>query len=407
MVARISTQMMYDRGVSQLSTLQSNLLKTQLQLSTGRRVLTPADDPVASARALEVGQSQQLNEQYSINRQTASSTLAQADTVLDTLNDIMDDVRGTVLQAGSPTLSQSDRDSLAADLEASLQDILGQANTADGTGGYLFSGYKTNTQPFALTSTGANYYGDQGQRELQVGSGRQMAISASGSEIFEQNLTGNGTFLTQADAGNAARGGTGVISPGTVVNAKEWVPGTYSITFSKTAEGVTQYAVTDADGAEVVPATDFKSGEPIQFRGISFDIAGVPAADDQFTVEPSKNQSVFQTIRDVITALRTAGSGPAVNADLTNKLNTANQNLQNAQDNMVAVRASIGARGRELDYLDSSGSALNIEYESQINDLINVDEIEAASRFVQQTTSLQAAQQTFKTATGLSLFNYI
>jgi flagellar hook-associated protein 3 FlgL len=67
----------------------------------------------------------------------------------------------------------------------------------------------------------------------------------------------------------------------------------------------------------------------------------------------------------------------------------------------------VGAREKELDYLDTSGSEMTIQYKSQVADLIDVDPIEAASRFVQQTSSLQAAQQIFKMATGLSLFAYL
>lgn len=412
MAIRISTQTMYDRNVSQLSNLQGNMLRTQMQLSTDRRVLTPADDPVASARALEVTQSQQLNAQFELNRQTATSSLDQVDSTLQTINDIMDAVRERVVSAGNPGQNQSDRDAVAVALEGHLQDLLGQANTTDGTGGYLFSGYKTNTQPFALTSTGATYYGDQGQRELQVASGRQMAISASGSQIFEQNLTGNGTFLTQADPGNAARGGTGIISPGTVVDPTQLTGKNYAINFTKDATtGLVQYSVTNTtDGAEVVPATDFKAGEPIAFDGISFDIAGAPADGDIFTVEPSRNQSVFTTIRNVITALRNPGTGPTANAQLTNALNEANQNLENAQDNILSVLASVGARGQELTSLDASGSERDIQYIDQITNLTGLTargQIAAVSLFQQQTTSLQAAQQTFRSATQLSLFNYI
>jgi len=65
-----------------------------------------------------------------------------------------------------------------------MGDLLDQANPADDMGGYVFAGYKTSTLPFAQNATGATYYGDQGERELQVGSCRKMAISASGSEIF-------------------------------------------------------------------------------------------------------------------------------------------------------------------------------------------------------------------------------
>jgi flagellar hook-associated protein 3 FlgL len=116
---------------------------------------------------------------------------------------------------------------------------------------------------------------------------------------------------------------------------------------------------------------------------------------------------VFETIQNVINALRTAGTGPTAGAKLTNALNEANQNVQQASDNVLSVRASVGAREKELDYLDTSGSEMSIQYKSQVADLIEVDPIEAASRFAQQTSSLQAAQQTFKMATGLSLFNYL
>jgi len=414
-MTRISTSMMYERGASQLSTLQSNLLKTQLQLSTMRRVLTPADDPVASARALEVTQSLELNTQYATNRQTAASSLTQVDTTLQTIGDLLTDVKDTVLKAGNPGLSIADRETLAVDLEARMADLLGQANTADGTGGYLFSGYKTNTLPFVQTSTGANYQGDQGQRELQVGSGRKMAISASGSQIFENNITGNGTFLTKpqvpdpADPTDLPNVGTGIISPGSVSDATKLTGHNYTVTFAKDATtGKMQYSVTDdSDGSEKIPLTDYKAGEPIAFDGITFDIKGEPADTDKFTVEPSKNQSIFETVQNVINALRTAGTGPTAGAKLTNAMNEANQNVQNASDNVLSVLASVGARGKELDYLDDSGSEMNIQYKSQISDLVELDEIEAATRFSQQLSSLQAAQQTFKSATSLSLFNYL
>ncbi|MBB3225101.1 flagellar hook-associated protein FlgL [Pseudoduganella umbonata] len=412
MAIRISTQTMYDRNVSQLANLQGNMLRTQMQLSTDRRVLTPADDPVASARALEVTQSQQMNEQFELNRQNANASLSQVDTVMQSVSDIMEAALAEVVRAGNPGQGQSDRDAVATALEGQLNDLLGQANSADGTGGYLFSGFKTNTQPFALTSTGATYFGDQGQRELQVGSGRQMAISASGSQIFEQNLTGNGTFQTKADPGNAERGGTGIIAPGSVIDASALTGDNYTVNFTKDATtGLVQFSVTNTtDGTEAVPLTDFKAGEPITFDGLTFDIAGAPADGDIFTIEPSKNQSVFATIRDVITALREAGTGPTAGAQLTNALNTANQNLQNAQDNVLSVVASVGARQNELDSLDLSGSALDIEYVDQITNLVGLTtrgQIAAVSLFQQQTTSLTAAQQTFRAATQLSLFNYI
>jgi flagellar hook-associated protein 3 FlgL len=347
---RISTSQIYNTGVSQLSTLQSNLLKTQQQLSTGRRVLTPADDPVASARALEVTQSQEVNTQFATNRRNADGSLSQVDLALSSVSDLLDDVKDTILYAGNPALSAANREALAVDLEGRLQDLLGLANTADATGGYLFSGFKTNTQPFAQTATGATYYGDQGVRELRVGSGRQLPISASGSAIFESNVTGNGTFLTEADPGNVTRGGTGIISPGSVVDASLLTGHDYQVDFSMVDPGdgtpfVLSYAVTDSTTGTVLtaPPLPFKAGEPIAFDGVQFDIKGTPKDGDIFTVKPSENQSMFTTIRDVITALRAGPVAPEGAAALTNALSVANQNITNAQDNVLAVRAKVGA----------------------------------------------------------------
>ena len=58
---RISTKSIYENATTQLNTLQSNMARTQMQLATNKRMLTAADDPIASARALEVTQSKSLN----------------------------------------------------------------------------------------------------------------------------------------------------------------------------------------------------------------------------------------------------------------------------------------------------------------------------------------------------------
>jgi flagellar hook-associated protein 3 FlgL len=112
-------------------------------------------------------------------------------------------------------------------------------------------------------------------------------------------------------------------------------------------------------------------------------------------------------MRDLLTALRQNGEGAAGQARLTNALNQVNSNIDNASDNLLAVRASVGARMKELDYLDSSGDDLNIQYATTLSNLTEVDTIKAISQFTQQQINLEAAQKSYKTLTGLSLFNYI
>ena len=101
---RISTRMIYEQGSTQLNNLQSALNRTQMQLSTNRRNLTPADDPIASARALEVTQSQALNTQFVTNRSNATNFLSQEELALKSTTNLIADVQELVVKAGNPGL---------------------------------------------------------------------------------------------------------------------------------------------------------------------------------------------------------------------------------------------------------------------------------------------------------------
>ncbi|SEO15089.1 flagellar hook-associated protein 3 FlgL [Duganella sp. CF517] len=419
MIMRISSKTIYDVGVGQISSLQSALARTQSQLSTGRKNLTAADDPIATARALEVTQSQGINTQLVTNRANAKGMLSLETVALHSSGTIMQDIKTLLVNAGNGSMTQKDRESLAVELEGRLQDLLGQANSSDGVGGYVFSGYKSTTLPFTQTATGAAYQGDQGQRSLQVGSTRTLPISDSGASVYENNATGNGTFVTGAAPGNLDRGGSGIISGGSVKDATQLTGNRYQIDFqvvpaSPGVPKVTTYTVTDLTLNQPVPATPvpavpqpYVSGQNITFDGMQFDIKGDPADLDSFSVEPSTKQSVFTTITDIISALRAPGDGPAGQASLSNKLNQAHLNVDSAYDNMLSIESAVGSRLKELDYLDSSGDDLNLQYATTLSGLQDVDVVKAISLFTQQQTNLDAAQKSFKTLSGLSLFNYI
>jgi flagellar hook-associated protein 3 FlgL len=374
-------------------------------------MLTPADDPVASARALEVSQSKEMNAQFATNRASARASLTTVEGALQNTGDLLQDIQQLAVNAGNGSMLPRDREAIATELEGRLEDLLGVANTTDGAGGFLFSGYMATTQPFTRTPGGAAYQGDQGQRQLQVGASRKIPLSASGSAVFENNPTGNGTFQTQAAQGNT---GSAIISSGSVVDRAQANAGRdYKLTFAVTGTpAVTTYSVVDSTTGTDVPvpgqtALPYESGKAITFGGLSFDIKGAPANGDIFTAKPSEKQSVFTTVTDLIAALRAPTDGSSGKAALTNSLNTALDNLKSAHDNVLTVQASVGAHMKELDYLDSAGDDLDIQYAATLGDLQDLDMVKAISDFSMQQTTLQAAQMSFKTMSGLSLFNYL
>ncbi len=403
---RISTRTIYENATTQLNSLQSQMARTQNQLATNKRNLTAADDPIASARALEVTQSQSLNTQYGTNRTNAGSSLSLVESALTNGSDLVMDVQTLVVQAGNGTLSKSDRLQIATEIEVRMQDLLGIANTADGSGGYLFSGYKGSTIPFMQTDSGAVYQGDQGQRKLQVGSSRSIAISDSGSAIFENNRTGNGSYQTRMVAGNT---GGAVASSGSVTDPGKLTGHNYTLEF-KVDNGTTTYSVTDTSSSPhraVMSDEPYVGGKQIAFEGTSFTITGAPANGDKFEVKPSEKESIFTTMTNLVNALRDSGEDTNSLATLSNKLNTASEGLKSSLDNMLTVRASVGSRMKELDYLEDQGSDLNIQYKGTLSKLQDLDIVKAISDYATQQSTLEAAQKSFKTMSGLSLFNYI
>ena len=190
---RISTNQIYDTGIQGMMRNQSRLDKLQNQNSSDSKILTPPDDPVGAAQVLAVSQSKAVEEQYQTNQSSAKSQLSLLDLQLTSLTTALQNVRDNIVKAGNATYTPADRESVAKDLESNLAEILGIANTDNGTGDYLFSGYQGGTRPFAAdglpaqspaTESSIAYSGDGGNRALQVSASRQMAVSVAGSEVF-------------------------------------------------------------------------------------------------------------------------------------------------------------------------------------------------------------------------------
>ncbi len=401
---RISTNTIYDMGVAGMQQQTSDLIRTQQQVSSGRRILSPSDDPVASARVLEVTQSQSLNVQYDTNMGSATSGLGLEESILGSVGDLIQDVRTSTIQAANATLSDRDRASIAMDLRGRYQELLGLANSTDGNGQYMFSGYQGVTKPFVETSLGnVTYQGDQGQRLIQISPSRQIAVSDSGTSVFQQIKNGNGTIVSAAAAANT---GSGVIDPATVTNlADANLRQTVTVTFNNPP---TTFNVTGTGTGNPVNVP-YTSGSAISYNGWTMSVTGTPAAGDTFTVKPSSNVDMFKTLGDLITQLETPtqGGGTGANAKLTNNINTAIQNFDQSLQNVLTVRASVGSRMREVDSVKSTGEDLQLQYQQTISSLQDLDYAKAITDLTRQQSALEAAQMSFTRVQGLSLFNYM
>jgi flagellar hook-associated protein 3 FlgL len=420
---RISTGTIYEQGVASLQQQTSRLVQIQQQIGASRRILTPADDPSGSARALEVLQSQSVSQQYSANIGAASDSLSLQESTLASIGDLLQSAKDATNAAGNGGYSASDLKTLASQLRGQYQELVGLANAKDSGGQFMFSGYQSATAPFGQLAPGmVKYNGDQGQRLMQVGPTRQIEVSDSGDRLFLSIPDGNGNFVTRAANTNS---GTALVDAGNTLDTVKWNnianSRNFTIKFAVNA-GVTTYDIVDnasgnslltgaAPGAAPYPRT-YTSGSAINLSqagppafdfGAQLSISGAPANGDSFTVKGSTSQDVFKTINDLATLLESTTSSTA----RTNELSRLQLDLDNALNNVISVRSSVGTRMKELDDLKNGNDSLSLQYSQTLSQLQDLDYAKAASDFAQQQVTLQAAQQTFVKVSGLSLFNYL
>ena len=397
---RISTSMMYDMGVGALTAQQGELLRTQQQMASQRRLLSAADDPAAAATALRVSQSLARNQQIEASQEAAANRLAIGESALSSVGDVLQSVQERLLQAQNGTLSITERSMIAADVDNMLGQLLALANSKDGTGAYLFAGYAETTTPFVAGAGGVTYQGDDGARTLEVASGRNLAVSASGSDVFMRVKTGNGVF---ASAANPANTGAGRIDSGSVANPSALTGRAYELTFNVGGGGTTYDVFDVTAGASVSSGNPFIAGQSISVAGMQFGITGGPANGDRFTAAPSTNQSVFKTIADASAALRSGANDALRQTQVNAMLASLDQSMNRA----LTVRAEFGSRLNEISAHQNVSAAVVLEHQRRLSQLQDVDYTEAATRLMRQETATRAAQQSFARVAQLSLFNYL
>ncbi len=399
---RISTSMLNSIGLNGIESDQSALSATENELSTGLSINSPSDNPAGEVQLLQLTNTSTQVTQYTTNAKSATSNLDLEENALSSATSTLQSMQSLVTEANSGSQNSSDLQAIATQIQQLEQQLMGTANSTNGTGEYLFSGYAVNTEPFTRGSSGSVVYnGDSGVSSVQVNSDTSVQSGDPGSSVFMDVPTGNGTFTTAASSSNT---GTGVIDAGSVTDASQWVPGTYTITFTDASD----YQVTDSSGNTVASGTyDASNGGSIQFDGISVGISGLPAAGDSFTVAPSGTSSVFDTLDKLVSSLNNAGSSSASRAQLSSQLATSLQQINNAVQQVSNVNTSVGSRISLISSVNSSLSSEGTTLTTEISNVDGLDYAAATSQYSQEYTALQAAEDAYAQVFNLSLFKYI
>jgi flagellar hook-associated protein 3 FlgL len=381
--------------------VQTDIARLQSQAATGKAFAAPSQDPFGATRSLQLTRALEQLEQFEANAGRAEDRLTQQEITLGDLGNVFQRVRDLAIQSNNGALSDENRRAIATEVEQLRLEALALGNATDGEGRYLFSGYRSETEPFADVDGGVQYLGDQGERQLRIGPTRSVSDGASGDAVFLRVPDGNGTFTTAPDASNQ---GTGIIDAGTAADATVVLDQRYTIEFTST----TDYEVRDGSGTVITSGT-FVPGEPadITFDGIRVGITGQPEAGDSFDVAPSRAQDVFETLDRLISALRTPTDSDRERALFNNAVNSSLADIDQALENFSTQRARAGSRLNAVDSQRRLNADSELLLEASRATVENVDLVETISELELQLTSLEAAQRSFVAVQQLSLFNFL
>lgn len=422
---RISTQMIFRQGVDGILQQQARTVQTQGQLATGQRVNKPSDDPVMAARIQELERSLAQQDVFLNNISRVEQRLNTEESVLTSAGELIQRVRELTVQASNDAIGDRQRELIAIELRERLDQLVSIANTRDGDGEYLFAGAQSETRPFVLGSSGVTYQGDSVQRELVIGPGTTMRDGDTGDDVFMRVREGNGTVRVAQGGANT---GTGHIIVEPAVNLSQYNGGSYTVSFAQNVDGETVFSILDGNGnaidlATVEGATPdpltppapgdpqivalFESGQSIRLNGIGFRIEGEPDANDEFVVEPSRYESMFDTIDQLASALEFQPANANERAGIRQQIDDALGQLDNAETRLLEVRSRIGGRLTTLEDINETRAEVKLGLTELVSDIRDLDYAEAISLLQQQLITLQAAQQSFASIQSNSLFRFL
>ncbi|PCI66152.1 MAG: flagellar hook-associated protein 3 [Piscirickettsiaceae bacterium] len=410
MVDRISTSLSQQLGINAIILQQARLSEIQQQISLGKKILKPSDDPAGAVQVLDLNQSLSRLDQFQSNLNYAENRLTLSDGILQSVTNSMQRVRELAVQGFNATNTASDRASIAQEMFQRLDEVLALANTKDANGDYLYAGFKTQTQAFTGNSASGNflYQGDQGQRLIQIGEGRTVSDGNSGAEIFFNIKDKNGNqediFTTLYDLATDLSSNRPAQEEAVITTATQPIDGETvtinGITYEfESAGGVALGNVAVVIGGTTGTTSGNLAAAINTEQGLGNTDVTATVVGSELTLLADNEGTGTINFSDGTAGDLAVTRGPSV--PLYDHLDQ----IDTAIGRILDVRSQIGARLNVIDSQNEINQDFTLaiqETKSQVEDL---DVAAAISEFNLQLVALEAAQQAFIRVQGLSLFD--
>ena len=236
---QVSTRTFFRQQFENVQQLKSDMLETQDQISTGKQISVPSEDPVAFSNLAMLKSRSLRISQYETNITSIKQRLALEDNTLTQVNSILTRIRELSIQGANDTISSADRKSIGLEVSKLSETLIGLANTTDADNKPLFSGTKVDKLPFERNSNGmVVYHGDSTKIEQSISDSNAMTLNSTGDNIFLNVETPDGKQKSLFDiidrvAETLKNGDTPSSQLGDVVATLDHVTGSQTITGSR------------------------------------------------------------------------------------------------------------------------------------------------------------------------------
>ena len=199
---RVTDSMFYTNMQRSIAQRQSDYATAQQRAVSGKKVMTPSDDPWAYSHARAETGNLARAESYERSISLAKPVLESTDAALNEVEGIINRIRNIAIQGGTDTYNSSDRQTFSQELDGLRDQLIAIGNTHSGDR-FVFAGYKDNVPPFDAAGV---YSGDTNVAQVEIGRGIFLPLGVNGEAIF--GAAGDDIFSTIADMQTALTTGT-------------------------------------------------------------------------------------------------------------------------------------------------------------------------------------------------------
>ena len=406
---RISTEQLYNRSIQSVLDNQGTLSDIQTQLSSGKKLLRPSDDPVGTSQLIRLTEDIDLLQQYNKNNNLLTNSLEQEETVLSSINTSVNRARVLMIQSGNGIIGPDDRQAIGVEIEQIRDQVFDLMNSRNPAGEYIFAGFQSASPAFSFnaSATGNKYSfeGDQGENKIKVSDTVTLQVNNSGRDVFEDVFSRFQASITGSVGATSSQ-----LSVQGQTDFDKFHTANYDAVtaanndFRVTVLSATQAQISNVGTGNIIDTVAFSSGDAFLFNGLEIEIEGTTGDTVDFQLEPPEKNNIAETLNNFINALY---DKDVSDSDFDNALSDALIGVDNSLTSMGDAISAIGGRMNVAESVLASNLDLDIANRSARSNIEDVDYAKAVSELSRQETALQAAQATFSLVTGTSLFDYI